>query len=71
MDGGLWHCTGDMDQDHPKEIEMQEGKIVVWGAFTNNCGKKRSKKQERKVKIYSAEWRGPENSKERHEGHLQ
>ena len=25
MDGGLWHCTGDRDQDHPQEKEMQNG----------------------------------------------
>ena len=26
MDGGLWHCTGDRDQDHPQEEEMQKPK---------------------------------------------
>ena len=26
MDGGLWYCTEDRDQDHPQEKEMQEGK---------------------------------------------
>ena len=25
MDGGLWHCTGGGDQDHPQEEEMQQG----------------------------------------------
>ena len=24
MDGGLWHCTGDRDQDHPLGKEMQK-----------------------------------------------
>ena len=24
MDGGSWHCTGDKDQDHPQEKEMQK-----------------------------------------------
>ena len=24
MDGGLWHCTGDRDQDHPQEKEMEK-----------------------------------------------
>ena len=24
MDGGLWHCTGDRDQQHPQEKEMQK-----------------------------------------------
>ena len=27
MDGGLWHCTGDKDQDHPQEKEMQKSKM--------------------------------------------
>jgi len=31
MDGGLWHCTGRSDQDHPQEKEMQKGKMAVWG----------------------------------------
>ena len=26
MDGGLRHCTGDRDQDHPWEKEMQKAK---------------------------------------------
>jgi len=26
MDGGSWHCTGDSDQDHPQEKEMQKAK---------------------------------------------
>ena len=33
MDGGLWHYTGDSDQDHPQEKEMQKGKKVVWGGL--------------------------------------
>ena len=24
MDGGSWHCTGDKDQDHSQEKEMQK-----------------------------------------------
>ena len=24
MDVGFWHCTGDRDQDHPQEKEMQK-----------------------------------------------
>ena len=48
MDGGLWHCTGSSDQDHPQEKEMQKGKMVVWGSLTNSCEKKRSKRQRRK-----------------------
>ena len=26
MDGGLWHCTGGRDEDHPQEKEMQKAK---------------------------------------------
>ena len=26
MDGGLRHCTGGSDQDHPQEKEMEKGK---------------------------------------------
>jgi len=29
MDGGLKHCTGGSDQNHPKEKEMQGSKVVV------------------------------------------
>ena len=65
MDRGLWHCTGDKDQDHPQEKEMQKSKMAVWGGLTNNCEKKRSKKQRRKGKIYPFECKVPKNSKER------
>ena len=40
---------------------MQKGKMIVWGAFTNSCEKKRSEKQRRKGKIF--ECRIPKNSK--------
>ena len=43
MDGGLWHCTEGSDQDHPQEKEMQKGKMVVWGGFTNNWEKREAK----------------------------
>ena len=43
MDGGLWHCTGGIDQDHPQEKEMQKGKMVVWQGLTNSWEKKRCK----------------------------
>ena len=45
------HCTEDRDQDHPHGKEMQKSEMAVWGGFTNNCEKKRSKKQRRKGKI--------------------
>ena len=51
MDGGLWHCTGDRDQDNPHGKEMQKSKMALWGGLTNSCEKKRSEKQRRKGKI--------------------
>ena len=36
MDRGLYHCIGGSDQNHPKEKEMQEGKMVAWGGLTNS-----------------------------------
>ena len=33
MDGGLWHCTGDRNQDHPQDKEMQKSKMAVWGGL--------------------------------------
>ena len=65
MDGGSWHCTGDRDQDHPQEKDMQKSKMAVWGGLTNSCKKKGSKKQRRKGQIFPFECRVPKNSKER------
>ena len=62
MDADLLQCTGGNDQNHPKEKEMQEGRVVVWGGFTNNWEKKRSERQERKGKIYPTERRVSENT---------
>ena len=28
MDGGLWHCTADRDQDHPQEVQKKKKKIL-------------------------------------------
>ena len=33
MDGGLWHCTGGRDQDHPQEEEIQKAKWLSEGAL--------------------------------------
>ena len=52
------------DQNHPKEKEMQEGRVVVWRGLTNSGGKKRSEKQGRKGKTYPTVCGVPENSKE-------
>ena len=53
------------NENHANEKEMREGKVVVWGGFTNSKEKKRSKRQGRKGKIYPTECSVPENSKER------
>ena len=65
MEGGSGHYTGDRDQDHPQEKEMQKCKMAVWAGLTNSCEKKRSEKQRIKGKIYPFECRVPKNSKER------
>ena len=52
MGGGSWHCTGDRNQDHPQEKEMQKSKMAVWGGLTNSSEKKRSEKQRRNRKIH-------------------
>ena len=47
MDGGSWHCTGDSNQDHPQEKEMQDpegwyseggGRGVQDGEHVYTCG---------------------------------
>ena len=49
MDGSSWHCTGDRDQDHPQEKEMQKSKITVWGD-RNNCERRETAVKRRKAK---------------------
>ena len=70
MDRDSYHCTGGGDQNHPKEKQMQEGSVIVWGGLTNSWEKKRSKRQRRKGKVYTTECRAPEKSKERWESLL-
>ena len=66
MEGGLWHCTGDRDQDHPNGKEMPKGlPNICEEALPNICEKKRSEKQRRKGKISPFECRVSKNSKER------
>ena len=36
MDGGLWHCIGDREQDHPQEKEIQKSKMAVWEGLTKH-----------------------------------
>ena len=51
MDRGLWHFTGDRDQDYPQGKEVEKGKMVVWRGLTNTWEKKISEKQREKGKI--------------------
>ena len=41
----MWYngTIGGGDQNHPKEKERQEGKVVACGGLTNNRGKKKVK----------------------------
>ena len=52
MDGGSWHCTGDRDQDHPQEKEMEESKLAVWGDPTNSL-KRREAKSKGEKEVYT------------------
>ena len=65
MDGGSWHCTGDRDQHHPQEREMQKSKMAVSAPLTNSCEKKGNEKQRCQGKIHPFECRVPKNTKER------
>ena len=51
MDGGLWHCAGRSDQDHPQEEEMQKAKLVVSKALQIAEKKKNQKVKEKKKNI--------------------
>ena len=62
MDGGSWHYTGDRDQDHPQEKEMQKSKMAVWGGLTNSWEKKRSESKGKKERYTHL---NAENNKER------
>ena len=48
MDRGLWHSTGDREQDHPQEKEMQKSKMAVWGGLTNSCERREVKSKAEK-----------------------
>ena len=53
MDGGWSHCTGDRDQDHSQEKEMQQCKIIVWVGLTNIAVKRRAVKGKRDKERYT------------------
>ena len=58
MDGSLWHCRGDRDQDHPHGKEMQKSKMAVWGGLTNSCERReaKSKREKKRYKYLNAEF---------------
>ena len=63
MDGGLGHCTGDRDQDHPHGKEMQKGKMVE--EALQIAEKRREAEGEGKKERYPPECRVPKNRNER------
>ena len=63
MGRGPKYCTGGSEQNHPKEKEKQEGKMVIWEGFTNSQ-RKRSGKQGRKEKVHLTKCRIAKNSLE-------
>ena len=70
----LWNEVRDIVQETgiktiPMEKKCKKAKWLSEEAY-NSRGKKRSKKQGKKEKVYLAECRLPENSKERQEGLL-
>ena len=52
MDRGSWHCTGDRNQDHPQEKEMQKSKMAGWGGLTNSCEKKPKAEKRKDISIW-------------------
>ena len=48
MDGGSWHCTGNRDQDHPHEEEMQKGKRLSEEALQIPLNRSEVKSKEEK-----------------------
>ena len=55
MNGGSWHCTGNRNQDHPREKEMQKNQMAVWGGLTNSCenkGREKAKEKRKDILIW-------------------
>ena len=52
MDGGLGHCTGDRDQDHPHGKEMQKSKMAVWREALQIAVKRREAKSKGEKERY-------------------
>ena len=56
MDGGLWHCTGVRDQDHPHGKEMQKSKMAVWLQIAVKIREVKSKGEKERYKHLNAEF---------------
>ena len=65
MNGGLCHCTGGSDQDHPYEKEMQKCKMVVRGGLQKAEKRREAERQRRKGKIYPFECEVTKNNNKR------
>ena len=52
MDRGLWHCTGDRDQDLPHGKEMQKSKMAVWREALQIAVKRREAKSKGEKERY-------------------
>ena len=64
MDGGLQHCTGGSDQNHPQERKMKEGKMVVWGDLKTTAKRREAKgKGERDIPLNAQFQRIPRRDK--------
>ena len=51
MDGGLWHSTGDREQDHPQEKEMQKQKWLSEEALQIAVKRREGKAKEKRKDI--------------------
>ena len=51
MDTGSWHCTGDREQDHPQEKEMQKAKWLS-DEVLQIAGKRREVKRKGGKEVY-------------------
>ena len=71
MDRSLQYCTGDSDQNYPKEMENKKAKWLSEGDLQIAEERREVKNQGRKGKIYPNECSVSENSKERYKSLLQ
>ena len=65
MEWGLWHRTGDRDQDHPHGKEMQKTKWLSGEALQIAVTRREVKSKGEKERYKESECRVPKNSKKR------